>query len=204
VCISSPPAACSQQYTVQEGDTCTSIATAAAIPVQQLYSLNPSINEECTNIQIGQLLCLTDSASTQPVSSNPAPPPPPPASPPRPPTSPLPTPPTTVAPAAPPKPVSATCQGLVIATAVPASNPNSLAAMLQVEVMQLLGMNTQLPANEPVPAGTQVRPCKLCYQSRSLYSACVLHWYACGNGWPVDHTSRHCACCQQHPETCCQ
>lgn len=43
-------------YTVQSGDTCSGIAQQQGITVDQLRQLNPSINEGCTNLNIGQVL----------------------------------------------------------------------------------------------------------------------------------------------------
>ena len=53
---------CSKTYTVKSGDTCNSIAQANGLtPWQTLISGNPSanINSQCTNLQIGQILCVS-------------------------------------------------------------------------------------------------------------------------------------------------
>ncbi|KAJ6577984.1 hypothetical protein B0H19DRAFT_886426, partial [Mycena capillaripes] len=49
---------CTQTYTVQSGDTCYAIAERLGITVDQLHALNPSINSGCTNLSIGQVLCV--------------------------------------------------------------------------------------------------------------------------------------------------
>ncbi|KAF8145192.1 hypothetical protein K438DRAFT_1444824, partial [Mycena galopus ATCC 62051] len=49
---------CTQTYTVQSGDTCSAIAASQGLTVSQLLALNPSINSGCTNLGIGQVLCV--------------------------------------------------------------------------------------------------------------------------------------------------
>ncbi|KAF7342671.1 hypothetical protein MSAN_02024900 [Mycena sanguinolenta] len=49
---------CSPTYTVKPGDTCSAIATAKGLTLAELYSYNPSINSGCTNLAIGEVLCL--------------------------------------------------------------------------------------------------------------------------------------------------
>ncbi|KAJ7271763.1 hypothetical protein C8J57DRAFT_1064894, partial [Mycena rebaudengoi] len=50
---------CAQTYTVQNGDTCSHIESTHGVSDAQLHTLNPSINSGCTNLQIGQVLCLS-------------------------------------------------------------------------------------------------------------------------------------------------
>ncbi|KAK0531147.1 hypothetical protein OC842_003710, partial [Tilletia horrida] len=50
------PMACSQKYTVQSGDLCSTIAPKFNLSVQQLQDLNPSMN--CNALSIGQVLCV--------------------------------------------------------------------------------------------------------------------------------------------------
>ncbi len=45
-------------YTVAAGDSCSSIATSKGITVPTLISLNPTINADCTNLKIGQVVKL--------------------------------------------------------------------------------------------------------------------------------------------------
>ncbi|KAJ6489733.1 hypothetical protein C8R45DRAFT_768058, partial [Mycena sanguinolenta] len=49
---------CTQSYTVQSGDTCSAIEAAHGVSDSQLHSLNPAINSGCTNLSVGQILCL--------------------------------------------------------------------------------------------------------------------------------------------------
>ncbi|MFN0095093.1 MAG: LysM peptidoglycan-binding domain-containing protein [Dehalococcoidia bacterium] len=50
------PGANGNTYTVVAGDICGTIADKNNITVEQLRSLNPSIDAECTNLQLGQQL----------------------------------------------------------------------------------------------------------------------------------------------------
>jgi LysM repeat protein len=45
-------------YTVQPGDNCGVIAEAENVTVADLQRLNPAINAECTNLEVGQVLKL--------------------------------------------------------------------------------------------------------------------------------------------------
>jgi chitinase len=49
---------CSQSYTVISGDTCNRIATKFSVTASSIFSFNPTINSGCTNLQIGQVLCI--------------------------------------------------------------------------------------------------------------------------------------------------
>ncbi|KAJ6490117.1 hypothetical protein C8R45DRAFT_202508 [Mycena sanguinolenta] len=51
---------CTATYTVVPGDTCFAIATENGITVATLEALNPSINSGCTNIFIGEVLCVSE------------------------------------------------------------------------------------------------------------------------------------------------
>ncbi|KAJ7438887.1 hypothetical protein B0H11DRAFT_1752320, partial [Mycena galericulata] len=50
---------CAQTYTVVSGDTCAAIESRTGVSDAQLHSLNPSINSGCTNLQIGEVLCVS-------------------------------------------------------------------------------------------------------------------------------------------------
>ncbi|KAJ6566074.1 hypothetical protein B0H19DRAFT_900285, partial [Mycena capillaripes] len=52
---------CAQTYTVVAGDTCVTIESKTGVSDAQLHSLNPAINSGCTNLSIGQTLCLSGS-----------------------------------------------------------------------------------------------------------------------------------------------
>ncbi|KAJ7732442.1 hypothetical protein B0H16DRAFT_1581465 [Mycena metata] len=55
---STPSGGCGQTYTVVSGDTCSAIESRTGVSDAQLHALNPAINSGCTNLQIGQILCL--------------------------------------------------------------------------------------------------------------------------------------------------
>ncbi|KAF8191040.1 hypothetical protein K438DRAFT_1512758, partial [Mycena galopus ATCC 62051] len=50
---------CAQTYTVVSGDTCAAIESKTGVSDAQLHQLNPSINSGCTNLQIGEALCVS-------------------------------------------------------------------------------------------------------------------------------------------------
>jgi LysM repeat protein len=50
---------CTRSYTVVAGDYCDAISAAHNVSTYQLAALNfPAVNAECTNLQVGQQLCL--------------------------------------------------------------------------------------------------------------------------------------------------
>ncbi|KAH9896430.1 hypothetical protein C8Q73DRAFT_685398 [Cubamyces lactineus] len=51
-------AECARDYTVVGGDTCDGISASTGTPTFQLHFVNQVINEACTNLSIGQVLCL--------------------------------------------------------------------------------------------------------------------------------------------------
>ncbi|KAJ6586053.1 hypothetical protein B0H19DRAFT_926346, partial [Mycena capillaripes] len=50
---------CAQTYTVVSGDTCSAIESKTGVSDAQLHALNPAINSGCTNLQVGQTLCVS-------------------------------------------------------------------------------------------------------------------------------------------------
>ncbi|KAF7305677.1 hypothetical protein HMN09_00821400 [Mycena chlorophos] len=55
---------CTKSYTVVSGDTCAAIEAKEGVSDATLHALNPSINSGCTNLQIGQVLCLSTSGTS--------------------------------------------------------------------------------------------------------------------------------------------
>ncbi|KAJ6455190.1 hypothetical protein C8R45DRAFT_845998 [Mycena sanguinolenta] len=55
--------ACTQTYTVVSGDTCSKIEAQTGVSDATLHTLNPGINSGCTNLQIGQVLCISNGGS---------------------------------------------------------------------------------------------------------------------------------------------
>ncbi|KAG8945534.1 hypothetical protein FRC04_000737 [Tulasnella sp. 424] len=49
---------CARTYEVQSGDTCDAISAANNVSTYQLYTLNTDINDSCSNLSVGQTLCL--------------------------------------------------------------------------------------------------------------------------------------------------
>jgi LysM repeat protein len=68
-----PVDTCTSYYTVKSGDSCYSIAQSNGLTVDQLLSLNPTLDSQC-NLQIGQSICLArsgfDILSTPPPPAN--------------------------------------------------------------------------------------------------------------------------------------
>ncbi|KAJ7822311.1 hypothetical protein B0H14DRAFT_2353641, partial [Mycena olivaceomarginata] len=54
---------CTQPYIVVSGDTCSAIESRTGISDAQLHALNPAINSGCTNLSVGQTLCLSRGSS---------------------------------------------------------------------------------------------------------------------------------------------
>ncbi|KAG2014277.1 hypothetical protein CC2G_011110 [Coprinopsis cinerea AmutBmut pab1-1] len=57
ICLAREGFDCSPVVTVSEGDTCVSIATAAGITYAKVLENNPNVNEFCSNIYPGLVLC---------------------------------------------------------------------------------------------------------------------------------------------------
>jgi LysM repeat protein len=58
ICI--PDRSCMQKYTVVTGDTCNGIGAGFDVTGSDIISANPTINSGCTNLQVGQILCIPD------------------------------------------------------------------------------------------------------------------------------------------------
>jgi len=55
---------CSQSYDVISGDTCYGIAAMFGVTATAIITANPAINSGCTNLQIGQVLCIPSASSS--------------------------------------------------------------------------------------------------------------------------------------------
>ncbi|OJJ66409.1 hypothetical protein ASPBRDRAFT_666024 [Aspergillus brasiliensis CBS 101740] len=55
---------CQEFYTVESGDTCTSIEAQFGITFGEFYSWNPSIGSGCTNLWLGYAYCVKSTQST--------------------------------------------------------------------------------------------------------------------------------------------
>ncbi|KAE8150567.1 hypothetical protein BDV25DRAFT_172050 [Aspergillus avenaceus] len=49
---------CSQWYTVVKGDECGRVSMAHSISLADFYFLNPEIDEDCSNLQLGEAYCV--------------------------------------------------------------------------------------------------------------------------------------------------
>jgi len=76
VCVS-VPGTCTTTYAVKSGDVCTSIAAKYNQTLAQLMVNNPAINKDCTNLQLGQVMCIVPPATATTVAATTAPPTPP-------------------------------------------------------------------------------------------------------------------------------
>ncbi|KAJ7459276.1 hypothetical protein FB451DRAFT_1372017 [Mycena latifolia] len=59
-----PSGGCAQTYTVVSGDICSAIEAKTGVSDAQLHALNPAINSGCTNLQVGQVLCVAGSGGS--------------------------------------------------------------------------------------------------------------------------------------------
>lgn len=60
---------CTTTYVVKQYDYCDLISAAAGINNTILYENNPQINEDCTNIYIGEVLCTAGAVQVPPAPS---------------------------------------------------------------------------------------------------------------------------------------
>lgn len=58
ICLGVEDEDCTKIYTVVEGDTCEWIQEMYGMDANTLWSNNPQINNECTNIYVGEVLCV--------------------------------------------------------------------------------------------------------------------------------------------------
>jgi LysM repeat protein len=62
LCI--PDGSCTQKYAVVSGDTCNSIGSLLGVTGSAIMSANPTVNSNCTNLRVGQILCIPSSGGT--------------------------------------------------------------------------------------------------------------------------------------------
>ncbi|KAF8528417.1 hypothetical protein BU17DRAFT_73482 [Hysterangium stoloniferum] len=60
LCLGTLGKDCTTVHVVQEGDTCNIITSNHGLNATMLVTNNPTINSECTNIYIGQVLCVAN------------------------------------------------------------------------------------------------------------------------------------------------
>ncbi|KAF9235934.1 hypothetical protein BU15DRAFT_77435 [Melanogaster broomeanus] len=66
ICLGWQGEDCSTTYVVQLDDTCDGISSMAGVNSTILYMNNPQINEDCTNIYVGEVLCTASSVQVPP------------------------------------------------------------------------------------------------------------------------------------------
>ncbi|KAK7014296.1 hypothetical protein R3P38DRAFT_3003090 [Favolaschia claudopus] len=57
-CVSGGGAACAKVYTVVSGDSCAGIVKSQGVAQARLNALNPQINADCSNLGVGENLCI--------------------------------------------------------------------------------------------------------------------------------------------------
>ncbi|RSH84377.1 uncharacterized protein EHS24_005897 [Apiotrichum porosum] len=66
VCLGVEGQDCTKVYTVVEDDTCEGIISMYGMSNDTLYNNNPQIDSDCTNIYIGEVLCVDTTAYDYP------------------------------------------------------------------------------------------------------------------------------------------
>ncbi|KAJ8456962.1 hypothetical protein ONZ45_g18509 [Pleurotus djamor] len=66
ICLGYEGEDCSTTYVVKPDDTCSQIAAAHGINSTILYGNNPQINDGCTNIYVGEVLCVAGTVQCPP------------------------------------------------------------------------------------------------------------------------------------------
>jgi LysM repeat protein len=66
ICLGYQGEDCTTVYTVVKGDTCDAIATTHNINTTLLYENNPQIDAECSNIYVGEVLCVASKVIVPP------------------------------------------------------------------------------------------------------------------------------------------
>lgn len=61
---------CSDTYVVEAEDTCEEIADGFSIDEATLYNNNPNINDKCTNIYVGEVLCVASTIAVPPAGTS--------------------------------------------------------------------------------------------------------------------------------------
>ncbi|KAE9402231.1 hypothetical protein BT96DRAFT_974443 [Gymnopus androsaceus JB14] len=70
ICLGYASQDCNTTYVVVANDTCDSITTANGINSTLLYGNNPQINSACSNIYVGEVLCVANTIAAPPAGSS--------------------------------------------------------------------------------------------------------------------------------------
>jgi len=66
ICLGTAGEDCQTTHIVQTGDICNTIMTTYGINATMLYTNNPNINSDCTNIYEGEVLCVANAVQVPP------------------------------------------------------------------------------------------------------------------------------------------
>jgi len=69
ICLGYQGEDCTNVYTIALGDTCYSIAAAHNVNTTLIHENNPQINPDCSNIYVGEVLCVANSVIVPPPAS---------------------------------------------------------------------------------------------------------------------------------------
>lgn len=69
LCIGSQGQDCQDTHVVQAGDTCSAVVAKANINMTMFMSNNPQIDADCTNMYIGEVMCVANFANAPPIPS---------------------------------------------------------------------------------------------------------------------------------------
>jgi len=58
LCLGHTGEDCTDTYVVEACDTCEDISNKTGVPLDQLYVNNPQIDDDCSNIYVGEVLCV--------------------------------------------------------------------------------------------------------------------------------------------------
>lgn len=70
ICLGYENEDCSSTYVVAAQDTCDSVATTYGINSTLLYGNNPQINSACSNIYVGEVLCVASTIAAPPAGTS--------------------------------------------------------------------------------------------------------------------------------------
>jgi LysM repeat protein len=69
ICLGFSGEDCSTTYVVDFNDTCDQVASAYGINTTTLYYNNPQLNADCTNLYVGEVVCVSSGVSVPPLPS---------------------------------------------------------------------------------------------------------------------------------------
>lgn len=70
ICIGYQDEDCTSTAVVKSGDTCSGIISAHSIDMTMLLANNPQINDDCSNIYVGEVLCVLGEVRVPPTNGD--------------------------------------------------------------------------------------------------------------------------------------